>query len=164
MLADTGAEHDGYSAAGIAAGRRSSPGGGHRFGWRHGKTGGGWRGAGRCLVAPQHPGDGVVRLRHRLEPKAQEGQKECYSADTEHFSAFVGVWNAKFHPKSLRFVSRKDPTWALASSCREATRPLQEILMLLRPGEGRKVQWSASPAVSPEILVQTVCGTPSIAE
>ena len=88
--------------------------------------------------------------------QAQQSQKNRYDTDSEQFSASAGVENAKFNPKSLRFVNLEAPDWGRTSPCREATRPLQVIPMLLRPGLGRKVQWSGSPAVSPEIFVETV--------
>src|SRR5262249_5838016 len=148
------------TAARIAAWRRSSACCRKGLGRRDRQTDARRWAIGRGLVAAQHPRDGVVffsrRLCRHLETQPQKHQEKRYAPDSKQDSASVRVENAKFNPKSLRFVSPKRPSLGAHKPCREATRPLQEILMLLRPGFCRKVPWSGSPAVSPEIFVEAV--------
>ena len=111
MLADARAEHDGRIASRIAARRRPRP------GWAAapwpGPPADWWRAAGALGAVWSWRNTraiGIVRrLRSRRQAPSQARQYNRYSHDSKQFSASDGGENAKFTPKSLRFVSRRGP-------------------------------------------------------
>ena len=101
------------------------------------------------------PGDGIVssagRLRLGRQPAGKHDQNaSAMNTDFETILRSLRDHKAKLAPETLYAPLGLDLQGSRPSSpCRDGDRPLQAILMLLRPGSCRKVRWSGCPAVSP---------------
>ena len=151
MLADARAEHDGLAALGIAAGRRPAP-------WAagiwpgDGQAGGGGRTRARIWRSIRAMGSSVPPAGCAKAPATgQTRQNSSYNTDIITILFCTPDHKAKLRLQNLPFGSGFYPHPGPLNPCRRATGPLQVIPMLLRPGLGRKVQWSGCPAVSPGI-------------